>query len=130
MAGRRWLSKNRNRRTSTRQSSDLSPFEIGVTMSFEIVQIVPYLPPTPSGVGDYAFLLARELRAAHGIDTRFLLADGSWSGERQIDGFALESIANCNASRFEKLLRSSSTAAPVILHYVGYGYEKRGCPLW
>src|ERR1051325_4758398 len=99
-------------------------------MSFELIQIVPYLPPALSGVGDYAFLLARKLRSAHGINTRFLVADGSWRGGPELDGFAVESIANGDPASLQKSLSAAGAAAPVILHYVGYGYEKRGCPLW
>ena len=43
----------------------------------EILQIVPRLPPTISGVGDYSFLLAQELRRAHDIETRFIVGDPS-----------------------------------------------------
>jgi hypothetical protein len=99
-------------------------------MSLEIIQIVPYLPPAASGVGDYAYLLARELRAAHGINTRFLVADEHWNGGAIIDGFPVDSIAHCGAAQLEKLLGVSKAAVPVMVHYVGYGYEKRGCPLW
>ena len=46
----------------------------------EIIQIVPYLPPSISGVADYAYLLARELRAKHDIRTCFLVCDPGWNG--------------------------------------------------
>ena len=96
----------------------------------QLVQIVPRLPPVPSGVGDYAYLLAHELRASHGIDTLFLVCDRSWNGGNDIDGFRVEQIENGNSDDLERRISAIPASAPVMLHYVGYGYQKRGCPLW
>jgi len=63
-------------------------------MSLEILQIVPRFPPAISGVGNYACLLARQLRAAHGIDTRFLVCDPYGSEKPEIDGFAVERLGD------------------------------------
>jgi hypothetical protein len=67
-----------------------------------IVQIVPCLPPPPEGVGSYAEALAGALAELQGIDTRFLVGT-------QLPG-AIEG------------------ETPILLHYVGYGYQRRGCP--
>jgi len=91
----------------------------------EIVQIVPRFPPAISGVGDYALLLARELRASYEIDSRFVLAGGAHSSEAAND-FAVNVIRR-QASSLIEALRGETI---VCLHYVGYGYQKRGYPAW
>lgn len=99
-------------------------------MSLEILQIVPNLPPAVNGVGDYAYLLAKRLRAAHDIHSHFLVCDSSQNSEGELEGFKIHQL---EAQRQDKLAgRLSAKEMPpvVLLHYVGYGYEKRGCPLW
>jgi hypothetical protein len=68
-----------------------------------ILQIVPQLPGTHGGVGDYSLTLAKTLRARYGRETVF--------------------ISSGNISE-----ASSSQHEHVILHYVNYGYQKRGVP--
>jgi hypothetical protein len=99
-------------------------------MSLEILQIVPRFAPSISGVGDYSCLLARQLRAAHGIDTRFLVCDPYWSEEPEIDGFAVERLDNHSADALTRRMGVAGMPETVLLHYVGYGYHKRGCPIW
>jgi hypothetical protein len=74
-----------------------------MTSSEQIVlQIVPKTPGSHDGVGDYALNLAKTLSAHHGLTTVF--AVGKESGAIE-DGYD-----------------------HVILHYVNYGYQKRGVP--
>src|SRR5438876_10815684 len=106
----------------------------------EIIQIVPYSPPTLSGVGDYAFLLAQELRRAHDIKTRFIVAEqdrensiekaenGNRKVERELDGFPVHRLQQRSANELLCVLSAAGMTPTVLLHYVGYGYEKRGCP--
>lgn len=86
-----------------------------------VLQIVPRLPGTLDGVGDYALNLARALTADHGIATTFLVAEQtpvrSREGYEVISGWNRDSAA----SLAEKY-------AHVILHYVNYGYQARGVP--
>ncbi len=70
-------------------------------MTRTILQIVPKMPGTSDGVGDYASILAERLREIFSYDTIFTTPDTSFS-----DG------------GFEH----------IILHYVNYGYQKRGVP--
>jgi len=91
-----------------------------------MISIVPSLPPSINGVGDYAFLLARELRCHHGLDTQFLVNDTRWTSSSAIEGFQSDSCSN-NPEQFASQLSNGST---VLLHYVNYAYQKRGCPLW
>jgi glycosyltransferase involved in cell wall biosynthesis len=97
----------------------------------EIIQVVPTFPPVVSGVGDYALLLAEELRRRHNLHSRFIVGDPDWAGASEAHGFP---VTKTPARTFESLARLLSEQAcaglPVLLHYVGYGYEKRGCPLW
>lgn len=67
-----------------------------------LIQIVPRLPQPTDGVGSHAGALAGAL-AAHGIETRF------------VDGAGLDALA-------------AEENGPVLLHYVNYGYHRRGCP--
>jgi hypothetical protein len=87
-----------------------------------ILQIVPQLPGTLDGVGDYALNLARALALHHGLTTTFAVAGATESTTK--DGF--EVISNLD------LPSTVSTAVAkcdhVILHYANYGYEKRGVP--
>lgn len=86
-----------------------------------LLQIVPFLPGTFDGVGDYALNLARRLSRDHGISTTFLVA-GKTSvtaseGYRVISG--LEAVDRATLARDHE---------HVILHYVNYGYQARGVP--
>ncbi|MGH8101080.1 MAG: hypothetical protein ACREIW_07265 [Chthoniobacterales bacterium] len=67
----------------------------------EILQIVPRLPGENDGVGDYARTLAQKLSELGQVETLFATADSA--------------LAQKNF-------------AHVILHYVNYGYQKRGVP--
>jgi hypothetical protein len=97
----------------------------------EIVQIVPSFPPAVSGVGDYALLLADELRRQRNLHTRFIVCDPDWMGPSEANGFSVARVNARSASSLAQLLNDQAGAGlPVLLHYVGYGYEKRGCPLW
>ncbi len=65
-----------------------------------LIQIVPRLPRPADGVGSHAEVLAGALSARYGIETRF------------VTGADFEAEEN----------------GPVLLHYVNYGYHRRGCP--
>src|SRR5947207_8593791 len=86
-----------------------------------VLQIVPHLPGTFDGVGDYALNLAQGLSADYGIRTTFLVA-GKTSATSK-DGYAVISGLNANAGA--ELARDHEH---VILHYVNYGYQARGVP--
>ena len=95
----------------------------------KILQIVPRLPPETDGVGDYAFNLAQQLRQDYSIQTHFIVCDRTWSGEKTIDGFPISHLSNSTAESLSSLLLEKQVHT-VLLHYVGYGYAKRGCPAW
>jgi hypothetical protein len=96
-----------------------------------IIQVVPALPPAIDGLGDYALNLARQLRQGLGKETHFVVGNPTWEGERMIEGFPITVLPKRSGTAvLSSLLKVSSRPAPVLLHYVGYGYAKRGCPLW
>jgi hypothetical protein len=108
----------------------------------EIIQIVPRLPPAIDGVGDYAYLLAQQLRKGPEIQTRFLVC-GAKSDEQPstpaplpedegscVDGFSVYRLRERSAAELARVLSRPGMPRTALLQYVGYGYEKRGCPLW
>jgi hypothetical protein len=94
-----------------------------------IITIVPHLPPAIDGVGDYGLTLARQLRQDHDIHTQFVIGDPSWVGETQIEGFPIHRLRERSAKALDTAL-ADSHCTTVLLHYVGYGYARRGCPAW
>jgi hypothetical protein len=96
-----------------------------------IISIVPRLPPAVDGLGDYGLNLARQLRQDFGLVTDFTVGDPDWVGEASVEGFAVKQVAVQSAAALLDVLPSEShSSATVLLHYVGYGYAKRGCPVW
>ncbi len=90
--------------------------------------VVPRLPPAIDGVGDYALNLAQQLRQDFGIQTHFVITDPNWAEATSIEEFPLSHLSENSVESFLSVLPNNSTQ--VLLHYVGYGYAKRGCPFW
>lgn len=82
-----------------------------------ILQIVPNIPGGVDGVGDYALTLASKLQDASGYTTVF--ATPRLSSVTTVRGFEVRPFDD---------LAALSYADRVILHYVNYGYQKRGVP--
>lgn len=95
-----------------------------------VISIVPRLPPATDGLGDYALRLARELQVSCGIESRFIVCDPEWSGQDEVEGFLANRLKDCSAASLKSSLTSHQPVSAVLLHYVGYGYAKRGAPLW
>lgn len=94
-----------------------------------VLCIVPRLPPAFDGVGDYALNLAKRLQKQFQINTHFIVTDPTWDGESNIDGF-LVSVVNQHTSECLLYTLSKYNFKTILLHFVCYGYEKRGCPFW
>jgi hypothetical protein len=94
-----------------------------------VYAIVPRLPPAIDGVGDYALNLARQLRKDFNIQTHFIVGNSQWNGQSELEGFPVTQVTNNSSKHLVELL-SGDRPLPVLLHYVGYGYAKRGCPVW
>ena len=93
----------------------------------QITTIITRLPPAIDVVGDYGLKVALELREHHNLDTKFIVGDPTWDGKASINGFEVEKVRERNSQSLIKALDSSER---VLLHYVGYGYARRGCPTW
>jgi hypothetical protein len=96
----------------------------------DIISIVPRLPPATDGLGDYALRLARELQLSFGIESRFIVCDPEWSGDHEVEGFPANRLKDCSAASLKSSLTSYQPFSAVLLHYVGYGYARRGAPVW
>lgn len=94
-----------------------------------VLSIVPRLPPAIDGVGDYALSLAHQLLQEFGVKTHFVISDLIWRRESQVEVLTVSQLNAHTTTSFLALLQSSSSTA-ILLHYVGYGYAKRGCPKW
>jgi hypothetical protein len=95
-----------------------------------ILSIVARLPPAIDGVGDYADSIAATLAAKHGISTQFIACDPLQPAQPGMWALAPIQIEQRSS---ESLLASLDLGGDIdilLLHYVGYGYAKRGCPLW
>ena len=93
----------------------------------KLTHIAPQLPPAIDGVGDYCWNLWRhwpasdvrwEFLALHGI----LKSRPHWP-EVEVTAF------NDNADSLHRALEAAETQT-VVLHYVGYGFQPKGIPVW
>jgi hypothetical protein len=98
-----------------------------------LIHVVPRRTVEPDGVADYALALARALRDHRGANSLFL------SGTPLVGAMPLEDHWKtvCVATRQAQvladtvqLLSAESNARAVVLHFSGYGYQKRGVPIW
>lgn len=87
-----------------------------------LLQIVPRAPGNLDGVGDYARQLARCLLRLHEIRTIFVSAETTESAQTT-DGFEILSPLRSVGERIHP-------PNSLLLHYVNYGYDPRGIPLW
>ncbi len=94
----------------------------------ELCMIVPRVPPAVDGIGDYSFLLARQLYENYGWRSHFLIGDPDWRGASEGAFFRISSVAARSQNALQSLLPEPS--AKLLLHYAGHGYAKRGCPVW
>ena len=96
-----------------------------------VIAIIPRLPPVFDGVGDYALNLALQLRKDFGIETHFVVGDPTWTGASAIKDFSISQVTLRSAATLLSLLSTHyHSLTTVLLHYVGYGYAKRGAPSW
>ena len=100
-------------------------------MGNKLIVIVPALPPNISGVGDYALCQARALFKFFGIKSIFIVAGAKKSEISSIEEFPVRSVINGDALSLVEAVRFYMEKGAVLhLQYVGYGYQKRGVPLW
>src|SRR5690348_9023150 len=98
-----------------------------------LIQVVPRRTVEPDGVADYALTLARALRRYNDVDTLFLAGTPTVDAAPVQDGWKTLSVPRRQAQSLAdtiKGLLDETKAQAVLLHFSGYGYEKRGIPLW
>jgi hypothetical protein len=100
-----------------------------------ILSIVPRLPPAIDGVGDYAWLLSKNLADRHQISSKFIACDPLADPLCKSIDFDPKDPSQIQLSErsTHTLLRALDrfdNIDTLLLQYVGYGYAKRGCPLW
>lgn len=93
-----------------------APRKIANEFPVTALQILPHVPGGLDGVGDYALTLATKLRDAFGCATVFAVPGTSSTSIRDFEVRPLEHLAA--GHQFDH----------AILHYVNYGYQKRGIP--
>ncbi len=95
----------------------------------ELVHLTPRFAPQIDGLGDYARLMAEALKGALQLESRFIIGDPQWNllPKLATSPFTAEAVAQRDAG---ELLRRLEKVRTVVLHYVPYGYHKRGVPFW
>jgi len=83
-----------------------------------VLQIVPRVPGGLDGVGDYALTLAAKLRDQFGCRTVFATPDASSS----------TSVRDFEVRPLDRICDPIHEFDRILLHYVNYGYQKRGVP--
>jgi hypothetical protein len=96
-----------------------------------VIQIVPRYAAQSDGLAGHASALARALND-RGMHTVFLSANPP--REIALNGLSEAIFVRRKRARFLRRVISSKSGIldvrAVILHYSGYGYQKRGVPLW
>jgi hypothetical protein len=81
-----------------------------------VLQVVPRISAEPDGVTEYALNLAKALLTNYNLPTVFATAEKSQASQK--DSFAIKTLTDAQARK----------PAHLILHYVNYGYQRRGLP--
>jgi hypothetical protein len=96
-----------------------------------IISIVPRLPPAVDGLGDYGLNVALQLRQDFGLVTEFVVGDPAWTGGTFVEEFKVKQVVGrSTAALLELLPTEAQSKVTIFLHYVGYGYARRGSPVW
>jgi hypothetical protein len=100
-----------------------------------LIHITPQLPPNVGGIADYAVILGRRVaeQSDGHVQSAYVQA-GSKDNDAPADD--LDSIDLADQRSSQALAEAVGAyaeepeRAAVLLHFVGYGYQQRGCPLW
>jgi len=100
----------------------------------KIIQVVLDLPPSICGVGDFAYNMSGML-GPRGIETRFLVCNPLWQGPYpgRVPPLKIKSMtARAFRDGAENLASGigRDRGITLLIHYVNYGYGKKGCPFW
>lgn len=89
------------------------------------LQITTAFPPSLDGIGHYTFQLSEELRTQWGISSRMFVGGLGESNDVPADAVVYGGGDRRKLARFLE-----DEAELVIVHYVGYGFSRKGCPFW
>ena len=89
----------------------------------KIIHIAPALPPVINGLGDFCQILANNL-AKEGYDNNIFMVRKAPSASNDH-----RNICSFTPQNFDRLL-SKHKADVVVLHYVGYAYNRNGIPFY
>lgn len=92
-----------------------------------VVQIVSHFAPTTCGVGDYTRLLGAEWLRQQGVPSHVLVADENWPEGGPPAGWEVRRLRRRHETWADLLERPPVGA---FLQYSGYGYARRGAPVW
>lgn len=98
-----------------------------------LLQIVPRRTAAPDGVGDYARRLASLLADRHGLETTFVCGTAAGIDPAPDDPWPTVHVERRTASALVAALTVAAgggSAVDVLVHVGGYGYARRGAPLW
>jgi hypothetical protein len=98
-----------------------------------LIQVVPRRTAEPSGVADHALALARALRAYSGANSVFLSGTPSTDATPVDDDWKTVCVPKRQAQSLAdtvQLLSTETNTRALVLHFSGYGYQKRGVPAW
>jgi hypothetical protein len=98
-----------------------------------LIQVVARRTAGPDGVAAYALALARALRAYTGANSVFLSGTPSWDATPVKDDWKTVCVPKRKPRILAdtlQLLSAETNARAVVLHFSGYGYQKRGVPVW
>jgi hypothetical protein len=91
----------------------------------QIIQIVPQLKPGRCGISDHAVALADALDSGFGVTSAFVVLNS-----KEACDFRFPRIYCPPSQLLEACVSLSKVeAAPLLLHYSGYGYSPDGAPL-
>lgn len=103
----------------------------GLNKPKKIIQIICQMPQTGCGVGDYAFNLGKQLFDDFGVESQFIVCNLEFNQTNISNEFLFTNLVEKSAKELSAVLAvQMQEGAVVLLHYVGYGYAKRGCPVW
>lgn len=95
-----------------------------------LIQVVPQRTAEPNGVADYALTLARALREYNGTGSVFLSSACTMPMQDEWNTVSLPQRQGQILADAIRSLSAEVKAQAVLLHFSGYGYQKRGVPLW
>ncbi len=104
--------------------------------SLRIIHIAPELPPDVGGVADYTDILSQRLAEVANGDIELVLVHAGKDSTEVVDvdysvvNLSGEQSAPALADTVRQLADGAAGRSVVLLEYSGYGYAKRGAPLW